>query len=60
MTKIAYGNAQTMALEWLNNLFVLTYLKQINYETMEFNLAQDMQKVLYGCKEVWILWITLI
>ena len=44
MTKIAYFNAQTMALEWLNNLFVLTYLKQINYETMEFNLAQDMQK----------------
>lgn len=44
MSMIAYGNSRTMALEWLNNLFVLIYLKQMNYELVEFALTQDMKK----------------
>lgn len=44
MSKIAYGNSQTMVLEWLNHLFVAMYLKHINYETAEFDIAQNMQK----------------
>jgi len=43
MNKIAYGSAQAMTLEWLNRLFVLLYLREINYETLEFEITQNMQ-----------------
>lgn len=44
MKNIAYGNPQAMTLEWLNRLFVLMYLKEINYKTLEFEITQNMQK----------------
>lgn len=44
MSMIAYDNSQTMTLEWLNNLFVLMYLKQKNHELLEFFLTQNMEK----------------
>lgn len=44
MNMIGYGNSKTMALEWLNNLFVLMYLQYMNYESVEFILTQNMEK----------------
>ncbi|GHV16654.1 DUF4932 domain-containing protein [Bacteroidia bacterium] len=44
MHQSGYSNPQTMVLEWLNNLFVLLYLKQINYKPLEFELANNIHK----------------
>lgn len=45
MAKIAYGNAKTTMIEWLNNLFVLMYFKEIGYNGgTYFDISSDLYR----------------